>query len=71
LGVATSSEARLSSGGHSERIELLALETPSGQYNAGIVLLTCAADLQSELSNILTQAGISEAERISLDLTTN
>ena len=110
----------------------LALETPSGQYNAGIVLLTRvqnypgaakwllraaggghapaqavlgslyavglgvpedfvrayawlrlalpqlsgklrtrAEDLQSELSNVLTKAEITEVERISLDLTAN
>ena len=132
LVAAPPTEARLTPGGADERIELLALETPSGQYNAGIVLLTRvqnypgaakwllraaggghapaqavlgylyavglgvpedfvrayawlrlalpqlsgklrtrAEDLQSELSNVLTKAEITEAERISLDLTAN
>lgn len=57
LVAAAPSEARLSPGGGDERIELMALETPSGQYNAGIVLLTRVQNYDGAAKWLLRAAG--------------
>lgn len=57
LASATPSEARLTPGSADERIELMALETPSGQYNAGIVLLTRVQNYEGAAKWLLRAAG--------------